>query len=379
MKKKMYAGHRQPRIRRLALVALTLAGTLALSGCGASARYSASAPAVAPAGGAAYETQSTYETAQMLADTAPAEAESVTWVNAQASSQADEAMRTEDALTAEESAWEGGAQETPPADLPDGDPLSQDGDASPVPETRKLITTIHLQAETEELDALLSQIEQDITSFEGYMEHSHINIERYGSGDNTYQRRNAELTIRIPAKDLERFLTGVTEQVNLLDLNRSTEDVTLTYVDMESRKAALETEQESLLRLMEQAQNVEEIIMIEDRLTYVRYEIERLTSSLRTYDNRIDYATVHLYLSEVLNYTPVTTEKETIGERIARGFMANLRHMGNGLVDLAVGIVIHLPQLLVLAAVVSCLFFALRRLIRRLRTKKAPVTATEET
>ena len=52
------------------------------------------------------------------------------------------------------------------------------------------------------------------------------------------------------------------------------DDVTLRYVDVDSHKKALETEQERLLALLEKAENVEDIITIENRLSDVRYELE---------------------------------------------------------------------------------------------------------
>ena len=69
--------------------------------------------------------------------------------------------------------------------------------------------------------------------------------------------------------------------------------MTLQYVDLESHKKALTTEQDRLIELMEQAETVEDIITIEGRLSEVRYQLESMESQLRTYDNKIDYSTVY--------------------------------------------------------------------------------------
>ena len=44
----------------------------------------------------------------------------------------------------------------------------------------------------------------------------------------------------------------------------------MTYVDLQSHRDALRTEQERLLQLLEQAESVEDIITIEQRLSDVR-------------------------------------------------------------------------------------------------------------
>mgnify|MGYP002226154573 CR=1 FL=1 len=87
--------------------------------------------------------------------------------------------------------------------------------------------------------------------------------------------------------------------------------MTLTYVDLQSHRDALQTEQERLLQLLEQAESIEDIITIEQRLSDVRYQLESMESQLRSYDNQVDYSTVYLYIDEVEVYTPV--EEETHG------------------------------------------------------------------
>lgn len=50
--------------------------------------------------------------------------------------------------------------------------------------------------------------------------------------------------------------------------------MTLQYVDVESRKKALETEQERLMELLSSAENMEDLLAIESKLSEVRYELE---------------------------------------------------------------------------------------------------------
>ena len=55
----------------------------------------------------------------------------------------------------------------------------------------------------------------------------------------------------------------VSEIGNVTQKNESVEDVTLQYVDVESRKKALETEQERLMELLSSAENMEDLLAIE--------------------------------------------------------------------------------------------------------------------
>ena len=236
-----------------------------------------------------------------------------------------------------------------------------------VPNTeQKLIKTIRMETETEDLDALLPQINAKIGALGGYVE----NQELYnGSSYSSYRYRNANLTIRIPADQLNGFVEDVKGVSNVVSYNESTENVTLTYVSTESRMKALEVEQERLLELLAQAENMSDLLEIEARLTDVRYELESVTSQLRVLANQVDYATVHLYISQVKVYTE--TEEQTVWQRIGSGFKENLKDMGENLTDFFVWLVTYSPQLLLWAIVIAIAVTVLKKKIAKRKAKKA--------
>ena len=243
---------------------------------------------------------------------------------------------------------------------------SAQSDMSSMPTDRKLIVTVNMEAETEDLDAMLVYINSKITALNGYMESQEI---YNGSAYSTYRHRNASMTIRVPAENLNQFVDMVSENCNIISNYRTSEDVTLTYVSVESRITALEVEQERLLTLLEQADNMEDLLTIEARLTDVRYELEQMESQMRVMENQINYSTIHLYVNEVVEYTETEKEPETVWERISTGFAKSLKNVGKGFVNFFVGIVVALPYLIpwVVVALIVVLI-ALR--IKRRRAKR---------
>lgn len=237
-----------------------------------------------------------------------------------------------------------------------------------VPETtnRKLIKTVDMNVETEEYDVLFPKVEKRITELGGYIENLSEQQDGYG-----YERnlRYVSITARIPADRLDNFLTEVEAASNVLSRNERVEDVTLSYVDLESRKKALTTERDRLLELLEQAETVEDIITIEGRISQVSYEIESMESQLRTYDNQINYSTVYLYISEVERLTPPV--EETALERIKTGLSENTYSVITGLQNFGIGLIIGLPYLVVWAVVILILFVIVRIVIKSQKKKKA--------
>jgi len=214
---------------------------------------------------------------------------------------------------------------------------------APKLENQKLVRKIYLDAETEEMDSLLKAIDEKIAALSGYVEAREV----YNGSEYSGRRyRYADITIRIPADQLDSFVAHVTENANITSTNETTDNITLSYVATQSRVTALETEQARLLELLAQAESMEDLLKIEKRLTEVRTELEEVASQLRLFDNMVNYGTVYLNISEVREYT-VVDEPETMWERMGTGFVNSVKNVVNILKELAIFFVTAIPYLMV--------------------------------
>lgn len=233
-----------------------------------------------------------------------------------------------------------------------------DGEAVAVQDNRKLIKNVDMSVETKEFDNFMATLESNVRGCGGYIESSEI---YNGSSYTSYRSsRNATLTLRIPQQHLDAFLAEVSGISNVVRRSDSVRDVTLAYVDMESHRDALKTEQARLLELVEQAESLEDILVIEERLTQIRYQLESMESQLRTMDNQVEYSTVYLNVSEVKELTPV--EEATVGQRIADGFGESLTEIGDGATELFVWFVVSIPYLLIWAVVITVIVLLVKRI-----------------
>lgn len=233
---------------------------------------------------------------------------------------------------------------------------------------RKLIREVSMEVETEQYDGLIQTVEEQVAALGGYIESSYAS----GGGRNG-GTRYVEISARIPKEKMDAFITAVEGVSSVRNKRETVEDVTLQYVDLESHKKALQTEQNRLLELLGQAESVEDIITIESRLSEVRYQLESMESQLRTFDNKIDYSTIYLSVSEVLRLTPADGEKLSVWERMRTGFSENLYRLGIDLQDMAVGFVVNLPYLtvwLIVILVVLGIVLLFRKQNRRKRQEK---------
>lgn len=245
--------------------------------------------------------------------------------------------------------------------------VSMESAAGSMTVEQKLIKRVTLDTETEDLDTMLTEVGKKVDFLQGYIESRQV---YNGSAYAGRRVRNAELVIRIPADRLNEFVTHVEGVSNVVSMNESQDDITLQYVDTESRMKALQAEQERLLELMDQAEDMTSLLQIEERLTQVRYELESVTSQLRVYDNLVDYATVTLYISEVVEYTPVA--EETIWDRIGRGFSESWADIGSGAGDILVWLLAGSPYLLLLAVPVVIVVIIVKSVRKKRRNAQPP-------
>ncbi len=227
---------------------------------------------------------------------------------------------------------------------------------------RKLIKTVDISTETEQFDILVPALQAKVEQLGGYIEEISVyNNTSYHYEGRVEALRGASMTARVPKESLDDFLAQVEEQSNVVSQSERVEDVTLQYVDLDSHKRVLVSEQERLIELLAQAETVEDLIAIEGRLSEVRYQIESMESQLRTYDNKIDYSTVYLSISEVKKYTP--PQDITVWQRIGNGFVRSLEDIGNGICDFFIGFLIHIPYIILWAVILIVSVLIIRQIV----------------
>lgn len=218
---------------------------------------------------------------------------------------------------------------------------------------RKLIKTVELDVETKDYDGMVVNLETQITELGGYIE----SLNCYGS-----EYRHASITARIPVAKLDGFVKQIGETSNVTRRSESVEDVTLQYVDLDSHTRMLEEEQERLLELLETAYSIEDMITIESRLGEVRYQLESMKSQLRTFDNQVDYSTVHIDIEEVIELTPVVELSD--GERIVQGFAKSVADVCHGIKEFFIELIINIPYILVWAVLIGIVIVIIRIIIK---------------
>ncbi len=243
---------------------------------------------------------------------------------------------------------------------------------SSVDNNRKIIVRTELDVQTKEFDTLMDAIDSKVAELGGYVEAATV----HGTAMNSHSTRYAELVIRIPAETDDDFTAFISDHSVITRRAVDTDDVTLQYVDMESRLSVLRAEKESLEALLKQATAMEDIIVVTEKLTEVISEIESYQSQLRVFDNLIDYSTVTLNIDEV-EYTS-QVEEQSAWVTIWNNLKKNFANMWDGVVAVFVFLISAIPYLIPFAVIGLIVLLIIRRSVRRRRKTAERAKIAEE-
>lgn len=227
---------------------------------------------------------------------------------------------------------------------------------------QKLVYTSRVSLETEEFENANSALHSAIASFGGII----VSENAHNLGSVGY--RSLSMTVRIPQEHYDAFLSGLSDEYNVVSVQNTVDNLTERYYDNENRLKALRIQEERLFAMLEKSATVKEMLEIETRLCDVQYEIESLTNAQRTIDNNVKYATFHLNLQEVTKYT--APKPKTFGDRLGE----TLKGSGEGFLDFSEGLlftcIYALPYLLLLGGITVIIVFSIRASIKKKRKKK---------
>ena len=240
------------------------------------------------------------------------------------------------------------------------DAVVTNGDA-----TQKIIKTVSMSMQTKEFDKVITAIGQKTKAVQGYTESSSIDGNSYY---NENGNRYASIVVRVPQEQLDTFLEeeGGLGKVSSQSLN--TDNITLKYADTQSHKEALQVEYDRVLALLEKADTMETILALESHLSDLRYQLNQYESTLRTYDNKVDYSTVMLEIYEVERITQV--KEETFLDKIKNGLADNLTEIGDAVTDFIIWLIVSLPYFIIWGIIIMVIVLVIRKIRKKRRRKK---------
>ena len=233
-------------------------------------------------------------------------------------------------------------------------------DAGPGAETpeQKIIRTIQMSSTTRHFDEDYQTVKDALREAGGRAESADVRTGADGL-------RTVSLLLRVPSDQLDAFAARLKGLGHLQSFSESSEDMSEQYTDTESRLKTQQAKMERLNALMAKAENVEDLVALENAIADTQYLIDSYTGQLRGIDSKASEATLSMTLSEMSALDTAGTQEETLWDRITNGAIHMWGLLRVWAADAAVFLLTALPVL----ALIGLAALAAKVIIKR-RNKK---------
>jgi hypothetical protein len=209
--------------------------------------------------------------------------------------------------------------------------------------SRKIIYDAQVDLLVESVEPVAKKLVSLIQDARGYIAEQNIT----GSPGSL---RSIHWKLRIPVEQFDSFVDSVVSLGELERNNRTSNDITEQYYDIEARIKNKKVEEQTLNKILqERSGKLEDVLKIEIELSRVRGEIEQLEGKIRVLENLSSLATLTLNIREREKYTPPAPVVASFGTQISRawdGSITNVIDLGKAIVLWTVSWAIWLPFLL---------------------------------
>jgi hypothetical protein len=184
----------------------------------------------------------------------------------------------------------------------------------------------------------------------------------------------ATIVIRVPAERLDEALTRIKEGAVDLDYeNRSGQDVTNIYVDLQAQLKAKQAAEAKLLEIMDQASRAEDVLAIYLQVQQVQTEIEQLKGQIKYYEESAALSSISVRLIAEESTQPLSIGPWT-PSGAARDAIQDLIVFFQNFVDVLIRFVLlTLPALILIAIPLFVVYLVGRAVYRRVRKSRAQV------
>jgi len=212
----------------------------------------------------------------------------------------------------------------------------------------------------------IKTIQQMVSAADGIISYSYV----YEIREGVY---GANLTIRVPQERFDSMMAQLEPLGKAANIQTSQDDVTMQYVDLESRLNNQKAQEARLVEILEMANNVEEVLEVERELYRVRGEIESMSAQFRHLRDRVNYSTIELRMKEEVIPTQTISPGafENFGEKLLQSFIGGVNFVLRAVSAVAVALSALLPVLILFGVIGYLIFIITRRVSRKKKAAAA--------
>ena len=233
---------------------------------------------------------------------------------------------------------------------------------------RMVIKDANLSIVVEEPSLAMDAIGEMADDMGGYVVSSNLYETQTDSG---VKVPRARISIRVPVQKLNEALEQIKAGAGrVLSEKISGQDVTREYTDLESRLRNLESAEEQLAEIMDEAKDTEDVLSVYNRLVEVREEIEVIQGQMQYYERSAALSSISVDIQADAAVQPLTIggwQLVGVAKRAIQALINTLKFFGNVAIYL---ILLIIPVVLILYYPIRWLWKGVKRLFGSKKSKR---------
>lgn len=233
-----------------------------------------------------------------------------------------------------------------------GAEIAMDNKMAVTTDNRAVIKTASIGVRVKDIQKGVDEATAVAKEFNGQVDDSSIY-----KNPGTNEINGANLTIRVPADQLENAIEKLRKIGEVENYSVSSSDVTMQKVDLEARISSLETSITRFKELIASATNASDLIAAESALAERQAELDSLNAQMKYLSQQVEMSAIYvsMYLPEYLN----TIKPIGFIQGIEKGFYAMLNFVIN--LTSLLGLILPWALLLALLVAIYKVFQKIRR------------------
>jgi hypothetical protein len=226
-----------------------------------------------------------------------------------------------------------------------------------------VIRTIRLTLITREFETARAKIEATVRESRGYVDQMSVKA-------NPGAAKSLVAVLRFPSDRLDAGLTELRKLGRAKEESQSTSDVTGQYTDLAARLAnARNTEQRMLALQRERTGKLPDVVEVEREISRIREHIERMEAEQKNLNNKVQYATVHVDLTEEYRAQLLEPSAPSAGTRLRNAAVEGYEYAVEAVLGIALAALMYGPTLVLWGVLLSSLAFVAWRLHARILSR----------
>ncbi|MTI48568.1 DUF4349 domain-containing protein [Sporosalibacterium faouarense] len=242
----------------------------------------------------------------------------------------------------------------------------RNGDLSIENAGKKIIKSGQINLESTEFDVTYDSIINNVKNNNGYIESSGTSFYGHIKADDGEQLRSGNVFLRVPEEKFYSTLDFIKSLGEVKSQQLNERDISESYLDTENYIKNLEVQEKRLREILEKANNVDEILRVENELRRVRTEIDNNNQTLKNWDSLVNYSSITVNILEVKDENQVIKlDDEGLLLKGKKGFISTINKLINFVENTLVFLMTIAPVLIIIAIILILALIFIRRHLKQ--------------